>query len=67
MAIQNLLVTAAFDSINHFEKQFTSKQCGNEKQNLSFYATKFESEKRYCQIRFSDCVFQLGIILPAWT
>ncbi len=34
--------------------------------DISFYPPTFESEKRYCQKRFSDCVFLLGIILPAW-
>ncbi len=35
--------------------------------DISLYPPKILSEKRYCQIRFSDCVFQLRIILYAWT
>ena len=32
--------------------------------DISFYPPKFESEKIFCQTHFSDCVFQLRIILP---
>ena len=64
-----LKVSAAFDSTSfkHFWELFHFEGMWLCKKVISFYDPKFEFDKRYCQLCVSDCLFLLGIVLPAWT
>ena len=62
----NVLISTAFGSnkyslqtINHFEGMWLWEK--------SVCPPQFEFEKRVCQIRFSELIFQIQMILPAWT